>query len=51
VERFLSGAAVEAYPERLGERVARLGRRYQTAILLVAAYLAMRILLLVLGRS
>ncbi|MEA2693385.1 MAG: eukaryotic-like serine/threonine-protein kinase [Acidobacteriota bacterium] len=46
--RYLAGLPVGAYREGLLERVGRLARRYRVAILLVLAYLAMRILLLVL---
>lgn len=48
VGRFLDGEPVEAYRETLWERLARLAGRYRTALVLVLAYLAMRLLLLVL---
>ena len=47
VRRYLDGQAVHAHRETLLERSVRLGRTYRTALLLVAAYLAMRVLLLV----
>ena len=48
VTRFLDGAPVEAHRETLGERAGRLFRRYQTAIILVLTYLAIRLLFLAL---
>ena len=48
--RYLDGLAVEAHQETALERVARFGRTYRVALLLVAAYLFMRILLLLIGR-
>lgn len=47
VRRYLDGHAVDAHRETLVERALRLGRTYRTALLLVAAYLAMRVLLLI----
>jgi serine/threonine protein kinase len=44
VARFRAGDPVEAYRETWLERAGRLARRYQAAILLVAAYLLMRAL-------
>jgi len=44
--RFLDGAAVSAHAEGPLERVARVVRAYRTPIVLVATYLAVRILLL-----
>lgn len=49
VRRYLDGQAVDAHRETLLERSVRLGRTYRTALLLVAAYLAMRVLLLIWG--
>ena len=46
VARFLDGAPVAAYRENLLERVARLAARHRTAIGLIAAYLLMRLVLL-----
>jgi eukaryotic-like serine/threonine-protein kinase len=47
VSRYLDGLPVAAYRESLLERFGRFYRRYQTAILLIAAYLVMRVLILV----
>jgi serine/threonine-protein kinase len=47
VSRYLDGLPVAAYRESLLERSGRFYRRYQTAILLIAAYLVMRVLILV----
>jgi eukaryotic-like serine/threonine-protein kinase len=47
VSRYLDGLSVTAYRESLLERSGRFYRRYQTAILLIAAYLVMRVLILV----
>ena len=44
--RYLDGLPVDAHRETAVERVARFGRTYRVAILLVLAYLVMRILLL-----
>ncbi len=46
VRRYLDGAAVTAHRETFIERVGRFGRTYRSSLVLVAAYLAMRILLL-----
>jgi serine/threonine protein kinase len=48
VRRFVDGHAVDAYREPPLERIARVGRTYRTPIALVLAYLAMRIVLLLL---
>jgi serine/threonine protein kinase len=45
VERFLAGEPVLAYRESALERLGRLASRHHTLVLLVAAYLVMRILL------
>ncbi len=45
VERFLSGEPVDAYHESIVERLGRLVTHNQTLVLLVSAYLAMRVLL------
>ena len=50
VRRFVDGEAVEAHQETMLERMSRLARVYRTPIALVLAYLAMRILLLLLRR-
>ena len=47
VRRYLDGQAVTAHDETAFERLRRVTRTYRTPIVLVAAYLAMRILLLV----
>jgi serine/threonine protein kinase len=46
VLRFQTGRAVGAYRERLADRAVRVYRRFRSPILLVAAYLVMRLLLL-----
>ena len=46
--RLLDGEPVEAHRETVAERAARLFRRYQTAIILVLTYLAIRFLFLAL---
>ena len=51
VARYLDGLPVAAYPENMFRRAARVVSRHRVAVLLVAAYLFMRVLLLVfLGR-
>ncbi len=47
VSRFLDGQAVGAYRENIFERTVRFYRRYRFFILLIAAYLLMRVLVLV----
>lgn len=47
VSRFLDGLAVSAHPESLLEKAGRFYRRYRFFILLIAAYLAMRVLILI----
>jgi serine/threonine protein kinase len=44
IARFRAGAAVRAHRETVPERIARFGRTYRTAILLVAAYVVMRVI-------
>jgi serine/threonine protein kinase len=44
--RFLDALPVTAYRETLGERAGRVFRKYQTAIILVLTYLAVRLLFL-----
>jgi len=46
VSRYLDGLAVGAHRESLIEKAARFYRRYRFFILLIAAYLAMRVLIL-----
>jgi predicted Ser/Thr protein kinase len=50
VQRFLAGRAVGAHRERIVDRLVRVGRRYRLPILLVMAYLVVRVLLLWLAR-
>jgi serine/threonine protein kinase len=51
VSRYLDGLAVGAHPETIFEKAARFYRRYRFFILLIAAYLAMRVLLLLFLRK
>ena len=51
VSRYLAGEPVEAYRESVWERLVRLAGRYRTALVLILAYLAMRLLLLLLART
>ena len=46
VSRYLDGLAVGAHRESVFEKTARFYRRYRFFILLIAAYLAMRVLIL-----
>lgn len=48
IVRFMDGGPVSAHRETVSERLDRLYRRYQTPILLIVAYLTMRLLFLVL---
>jgi len=50
VSRYLDGMAVGAHRESILEKAGRFYRRYSVAILLIAAYLFMRIVLLVVSR-
>jgi eukaryotic-like serine/threonine-protein kinase len=50
VSRYLNGLAVAAHRESILEKVARFYRRYRFFILLIAAYLLMRVLFIVLIR-
>jgi serine/threonine protein kinase len=50
VRRYRNGLAVAAHPETLVERTMRFGRTYRTAIVLVVAYLDMRVMLAIAGR-
>jgi serine/threonine protein kinase len=49
VARFLERLPVEAYREGVLERTVRVATKYQAAIVLVVAYLVMRVVLLLLG--
>jgi eukaryotic-like serine/threonine-protein kinase len=49
VKRYIGGFAVEAHRESIVERARRIIRWYRTPILLVLAYLLMRVVLLLLG--
>ena len=49
IECYLNGAPVLAYSEGLFERAARIYARHRTAIVLVAAYLLMRVLFILLS--
>jgi eukaryotic-like serine/threonine-protein kinase len=51
VSRYLDGLAVTAHPESIFEKMARFYRRNRFFILLIAAYLAVRILLLFFTRK
>jgi serine/threonine protein kinase len=51
VGRFRNGEPVEAYREPVIERLLRIYRRYELPILLVAAYMIMRVLLLLWPRG
>jgi serine/threonine-protein kinase len=50
VSRYLDGVPVSARKETIFDKTARFYRRHTTAILLIAAYLVMRILLLIFSR-
>jgi serine/threonine protein kinase len=50
VALFLEGAAVSAFPEGPWRRTLRVASKYRTPILLVGAYLVMRLLLLLVFR-
>ena len=50
LSRYLDGLPVEAHSETTLERLGRFGRTYRVALLLVTAYLFMRILVLLVGR-
>jgi fatty-acid desaturase len=47
VSRYLDGLAVGAHRESLFEKTARFYRRYRFFILLIAAYLVMRVGILI----
>ncbi|PYK36907.1 MAG: hypothetical protein DME49_13815, partial [Verrucomicrobia bacterium] len=46
ISRYLDGLAVGAHNETILEKAGRFYRRYRFFILLIAAYLAMRVLIL-----
>lgn len=46
VSRYLDGLAVAAYPERVWDKLRRIYTRYEWAILLILAYLVMRVVLI-----
>ena len=50
VARYLEGERVLAHPEGLAERALRFASRYRTPILLVLAYVVMRVVLLLVAR-
>ena len=50
VTRYLEGERVLAHPEGLAERALRFASRYRTPILLVLAYVVMRVVLLLVAR-
>jgi serine/threonine protein kinase len=50
IECYLNGDPVPAYSEGLFERAVRIYARHRTAIVLVAAYLLMRVLFILLSR-
>jgi serine/threonine protein kinase len=45
VDRFLAGEPVTAVPERTVDRIARFARKHRAAILMVAAYLILRVVM------
>jgi eukaryotic-like serine/threonine-protein kinase len=49
VARLLEGTPLEAYPERLVERIERILTKYRMPIVLIMAYVLMRALLILLG--
>jgi serine/threonine protein kinase len=51
VARFRAGHAVDAHPESPIERIARFGRTYRVAILLVLGYILMRAVVALVFRS
>jgi hypothetical protein len=50
VNRFLNGDPVTAFPEGWWETGRRLARRHKTVIILIATYLAVRVVLLLVAR-
>ena len=51
VSRFRDGEPVEAYRESIGERLARIYRRYQLPITLMLVYMVVRVILLLWFRT
>ena len=47
IRRYRAGLAVDAHPETALERTMRFVRTYRTAIVLILAYLAMRVIVAV----
>jgi len=50
VNRFLGGERVTAFPERFWETASRLVARHRTFVILIATYLAVRVILLLVAR-
>jgi len=50
LSRYLNGSPVEAFAENFFERAMRIYRRHRTAVVLIAAYLFMRLLFIVMSR-
>jgi serine/threonine protein kinase len=50
LSRYLADLRVRAHRETVGDRAGRFLRRHRTAILLILAYLVMRVLIFLLGR-
>ena len=51
IQRFLAGARVRAHQETTWDAVVRLVSKYRTPLLLILAYLIMRILLIIFARA
>ncbi|RPI26833.1 MAG: serine/threonine protein kinase [Acidobacteria bacterium] len=51
VQRYLAGIRVTAYPETVWDTILRVTAKYRTPILLVLAYLVMRVVLLLWSRA
>lgn len=50
ISRFLNGERVTAFPERLSETATRLVSRHRTLVIMIATYLAVRVVLLLATR-
>lgn len=50
VTRFLNGERVSAFPERIWQTASRLAARHRTLVILIATYLAVRVVLLLVAR-